>query len=102
MWRKRLFAIAPAIVALSFMTNGAMAGPSAHRQNNQLTRRVGHFAARHGRHIVWREAMPTFGRNDTPGYVYEPRSIYLPKRGIADEACNLPTSACPNEMRDIQ
>ena len=46
--------------------------------------------------------MPVFGRNDVPGYVYEPGYIYLPKKGIVDEACNLPTSACPNEMRDVQ
>jgi hypothetical protein len=33
-----------------------------------------------------------FGR---PGY------LYVPRKGIVDEACNLPTSACPNEMRDV-
>lgn len=26
----------------------------------------------------------------------------VPGRGIIHEACNLPTSACPNEMRDVQ
>jgi len=31
-----------------------------------------------------------------PGYTY------VPRKGIVDEACNLPTSACPNEMRDIR
>jgi hypothetical protein len=30
-----------------------------------------------------------------PGYVY------VPSKGIVDEACNLPTGACPNEMRDV-
>jgi hypothetical protein len=102
MLRKMLFATTPAIVVLGFMTIGAMAGPSAHRANNQLTRRVGHFAARRGRHVVRREAMPAFGPNGAPGYVYEPGYIYMPKKGIVDEACNLPTSACPNDMRDVQ
>jgi hypothetical protein len=36
--------------------------------------------------------MPVYGA----GYVYEPR------RGIVDEACNLPTSSCPNDQRDVQ
>jgi hypothetical protein len=101
--RKVLFATASAfVVALGFMTTGAMASPPAHSENSQLSHRVGHFAARHGRHIARREAMPVFGRNDIPGYIYEPGYIYLPKKGIVDEACNLPTSACPNEMRDVQ
>jgi hypothetical protein len=30
-----------------------------------------------------------------PGYLYAPRI------GIINEACNLPTSACPNEQRDV-
>lgn len=31
-----------------------------------------------------------------PGYVF------VPGRGIVNEACNLPTSACPNTLRDVQ
>jgi hypothetical protein len=102
MSRKMLFTTAPAVVALGFMMTGAMAGPPAHRETSQLSHRLRHFAARHGRYVARREAMPVFGRNDVPGYVYEPGYIYLPKKGIVDEACNLPTSACPNEMRDVQ
>jgi hypothetical protein len=30
-----------------------------------------------------------------PGY------LYVPRKGIVDKACNLPTGACPNEMRDV-
>lgn len=26
---------------------------------------------------------------------------YIPGPGIIDDACNLPTNRCPNEMRDI-
>ncbi len=32
----------------------------------------------------------------------EPGYLYVPRVGIIDEACNLPTSACPNDMRDVQ
>lgn len=31
-----------------------------------------------------------------PGYTY------VPGVGILDESCDLPTSACPNEYRDVQ
>jgi hypothetical protein len=33
---------------------------------------------------------------------HRPGYTYVPRQGIADEACNLPTSRCPNEYRDIQ
>ena len=64
----------------------------------------------------WRSARPgvvyrapaydTYGSPSSygpPAYAYRsPGYIYAPRRGIVDEACNLPTSACPNEMRDVQ
>jgi hypothetical protein len=34
-----------------------------------------------------------------PGYATG--NIYAPGRGILDEARNLPTSACPNDQRDV-
>jgi hypothetical protein len=33
---------------------------------------------------------------------HRPGYTYVPRQGIADEACNLPTSRCPNEYRDVQ
>jgi hypothetical protein len=38
----------------------------------------------------------------SPGrWVYfGPSYTYVPGKGIVDEACNLPTSACPNSQRD--
>jgi len=38
----------------------------------------------------------------SPGrWVYfGPSYTFVPGRGIVDEACNLPTSACPNTQRD--
>jgi hypothetical protein len=43
-------------------------------------------------------ASPRFGRFGyaAPGYVF------VPGRGILGEDCNMPTSTCPNEMRDVQ
>ena len=42
-------------------------------------------------------------RSPASGWVYfGPQYTYIPGRGIVDEACNLPTSACPNTQRDGQ
>jgi len=43
------------------------------------------------------------GRAPASGWVYfGPQYTYVPGRGVVDEACNLPTSACPNSQRDGQ
>jgi hypothetical protein len=36
-----------------------------------------------------------------PGYA-GPGYIFVPGKGILGESCNMPTSTCPNELRDIQ
>jgi hypothetical protein len=46
-------------------------------------------------------SLPRYGY-DAPVGIAMPGYIYVPGRGILDEACNLPTSACPNSERDIQ
>jgi hypothetical protein len=95
-----LFATAPAVAALGFMTTNAMAGSSVHRQ-------LQHAAAHH----FARADLVRGSANDAPAYnkawpivpVYRgPGYAYIPGKGIPDEACDLPTSACPNEMRDAQ
>ncbi len=35
------------------------------------------------------------------GYV-NPGYVFVPGRGILDEDCDMPTSTCPNDMRDTQ
>jgi hypothetical protein len=74
--------------------------PSAAHQHNRIAhyrataRRLVRGAAAHG--------APSFYAAPPRGPVYRwPTNTYLPGRGIVDEACNLPTSACPNELRDI-
>ena len=72
-----------------------------------------HAAALHRRHLAQRElhggphpgprTSSPYGEF-TPGtFGYSgPNYIYVPKVGILNEACNLPTSACPNDQRDVQ
>jgi hypothetical protein len=33
--------------------------------------------------------------------IYGPGYVFVPGHGILDEACNLPTSTCTNEYRDV-
>ncbi len=49
------------------------------------------YYTRHGQYVPGAGDRLIYGR----GYVF------VPGRGILDEACNLPTSTCPNEYRDI-
>lgn len=96
--RKMVSAIAPAVVvALGFMVTDVMAGPSAHRQ-------LSHSAAHH---LARGEFVHGFG-NGAPFYngvgpivsgYRQPGYAYVPGRGIPDDACDLPSSACWNEMR---
>ena len=110
------FAAASAvIVSLAFMSASAMAGTSSRNEKNHQARPAANSLVQYHRHAARRDTThrefvrgfgygapaynagpPNLARERWPGYVY------LPGKGILDEACNLPTSACPNEMRDIQ
>jgi len=54
----------------------------------------------HRPYFVHRAAMPRYDYNhpdeSAPGYVF------VPGRGILNESCDLPTSTCSNEYRDIE
>ena len=94
----KTYHIAPAVVAglglVALSTSCGMAA-SPSDSNVHQSRAAAHVAAVHHRHMVIHRAFggaPVYGA----GYIYEPR------RGIVDEACNLPTSSCPNDQRDVQ
>jgi hypothetical protein len=74
---------------------------SAAHNRNRLMRR-GDGAHRSSRRAVI-DGPPAFYATPPGVPVYRwPGYTYVPRQGIVDEACNLPTSACPNEMRDIR
>jgi len=106
---KMLFAIAPAaIVALGFMATDVMAGSSTRDGKHRLAGEAAHAA--HRAHATHREFVRGFGgsgpvHSAVPQIVTTGRGsgyFYRPGKGIVDEACNLPTSACPNEQRDVR
>jgi hypothetical protein len=112
MLRNLLFTAAvAAIVAPVVMTTDAMAGSSTSAEiGKRYARSATHSAPQHHRQHA---AHRTFTHRSTEAAAYYsvrpkvsvfrgPGYVYVPGKGIVDEACNLPTSACPNEMRDVQ
>ena len=86
----------------------ALAAPSAvaaSRYHRRIT------AAHHIRHHYTARAWRRLGRRHWQAhrYVYArphafigPGYVFVPEHGILGESCDMPTSACPNELRDIQ
>jgi hypothetical protein len=55
------------------------------------------YGKRNGEHVHARS-----GHNRVaPTVLFHPAYPFVQSRGIVDEACNLPTSGCRNEMRDV-
>jgi hypothetical protein len=105
MLRNLLFSAAvAAIVAPVIMTSDAMAGSSKSTQiGNRHARSAAHTAPQHHHQHAAHRTFTHGLSNDAAASVFRgPGYVYVPRKGIVDEACNLPTSACPNEMRDVQ
>ena len=98
MLRNVLFTAAvAATVAPAILTTDAMAGSATSPETGkQHARSAAHSVLQHRRRPVAQSVSPQVSAFRAQGYVY------VPRKGIVDEACNLPTSACPNEMRDVQ
>jgi hypothetical protein len=93
-------------VAIGLMTTEAVAC-LATKYPEQIVRR---HEPRLAHHVLQRDFVrpnndPHYiGWSRSPGgWVYfGPQYTFVTGRGIIDEACNLPTSACPNTQRDGQ
>jgi hypothetical protein len=92
-----------AVMGLSLVF-GQSALASAESYAPHRTKQSGRAAA-YGPHFARRPA-PIYGyaapSNLPAGAMVMPGYVFVPGRGILGEACNLPTSACPNTERDIQ
>ncbi len=113
MLRNLLFTAAvTAIVAPVVMTADAMAGSSTSTEiGKRHVRSAAHSTPQHHHQFAARRTFTRGFNNDAAAYysvrpnvsVFRgPGYVYVPRKGIVDEACNLPTSACPNELRDVQ
>lgn len=59
--------------------------------------------SRHHRHFGRRDSPPFYGHAGLPpGALVEPGYVFVPGYGILGEDCNMPTSTCTNEYRDVR
>jgi hypothetical protein len=103
--KRSALAAGVAIVALALPLGAISAAAAGSQGANVVAARRGHhaYAMQHWRESTWRRP-PIYGyAGIPPGVIAEPGGyLYWPGHGILGEACNLPTSACPNSERDIQ
>jgi hypothetical protein len=69
----------------------AHAVPAAHPRYFGSYRPLQGYYAWHGQYVP--------GASDR--LIYGPGYVYVPGHGILDEACNLPSSTCLNQYRDV-
>jgi hypothetical protein len=109
MCRNMLFAVAvAAIVAPGANSTQAIAGSPYGREQDADAAAYAMSQHRRG-HVAHRSLTQGFAVGPAPyyGYAVPPRVpvfrgpgyVFVPRNGIADEACNLPTSTCSNEFR---
>ena len=104
-----------AAIALALSANHAIAQSSAGDGTKPQVHRAAHSPSHHASREAHRRAAHRLSRSardhGAPAFYTAPLAFpvyrwpgytYVPRMGIVDEACNLPTSACPNEMRDIR
>jgi len=107
---RRFSLLAPVLMlALGLVSSDALAHRPTRHGPDHMTRRSAVHArtvARHHHHLVRHDLTRPAGpypapRIEQPGYG-GPGYIFVPGKGILGEACNMPTSTCPNELRDIR
>ena len=105
-----------AIVALvASLAVSVGAGPAAAAKRDRQAVTATHHA--HGVRAAdrWRRTLPVVHRNAMPAYDYGrlteydynhprpvPGYVFVPGKGVLGESCNMPTSTCTNEYRDVQ
>ena len=110
----RFGSIASALVlTLGLVSTGALADQPSRQGRDHTTgeRTAAHarVSARHHHHLVGHDlaspagphAGPVRPETGWPGYA-GPGYVFVPGEGILGEDCNMPTSTCPNEVRDVQ
>jgi hypothetical protein len=91
-----------ALFAVSLGAQNAIAAAPKHP-----TGRARNAQAVHRSHVSHRFARapsaPVYGYAGGPTRpIQEPGYVFVPGRGILGESCNMPTSTCTNEYRDVQ
>jgi hypothetical protein len=101
----RLPVVAAGIALLLVASSASL--PAAASQDRHARRAHGAAATHHGNFGGYRPLYGYYTRHGqyVPGagdrLIYGPGYVFVPGRGILDEACNLPSSTCTNEYRDV-
>jgi hypothetical protein len=105
-----------ALIVVAFVTVPASANSAVQENHHHIGRSTAHWATQHRLHVVRRDTRyrnPTYGAaiyggptygvaGYGPGYnAYFNGFFFVPGNNTADEACNLPSSHCWNEQRDV-
>jgi hypothetical protein len=99
-------ATAPALIlTLGLITTSAVAGTSLHEGRHRNTPRAHAHAMLQPLHQNTRRDVARRAGHAAPvpsATYLGPGYVFVPGRGILGEDCNMPTSTCPNELRDAQ
>jgi hypothetical protein len=103
------YALVAALVTGSLATGstGATAASNG-KPNYEKSHHVHHvYPVYRGPHVARAATLPYgpeygFLRRVPPHAIRMPGYTYVPGVGILGESCDLPSSACPNEYRDVQ
>jgi hypothetical protein len=96
-----------AAAALSITADPAAAGNGRHVRHAYAAPRVHHYYGPYRAGPVPGRTLPYgpeygFLRNGPANAVRGPGYTFVPGKGILGESCDLPSSACPNEYRDVR
>ena len=100
-------AFVPVLLAVAIGSTGAMAASKVKPNEAKAYRPHHAYAAYRGPRVAPGATLPYgpeygFLTHLPPNAIRMPGYTYVPGVGILGESCDLPTSACPNEYRDIQ
>jgi hypothetical protein len=91
-----------ALLAVSLGAQNAVAAapkhPTGHARNAHAVVHRSQVSHRFAR----ASSAPVYGYAGTQRPIQEPGYVFVPGRGILGESCNMPTSTCTNEYRDVQ
>jgi hypothetical protein len=106
MLSRNTFATARALIlTLGLITTSAVAGASVHEGRHRNTLRAHAHATLQPLHQNTRRDVARRAGHAAPlpsAAYLGPGYVFVPGHGILGEDCNMPTSTCPNELRDAQ
>jgi hypothetical protein len=100
-WRHSPTALSPQSAAAAYGSKGKRAAPVVHRGHHGYYATYGWSRARYSGALPYG---PEYGflHHVPPNAIQMPGYTFVPGVGILGESCDLPTSACTNEYRDVK